>query len=145
MASTSENQPTQAVRFSDVNEEIKPDKALQHVSDLTDCGEHSKEPLSPEAEEEIRNLSMTLQKSRCQARRMEKFSFEPVSLPTSRVSTRLMVYQLATDLFVGSVSNSSVAHTFGTLILPRRNRSTSFSSCLRDALSSADPSRHHLT
>lgn len=99
MASTSENQPTQAVRFSDVNEEIKPDKALQHVSDLTDCGEHSKEPLSPEAEEEIRNLSMTLQKSRCQARRMEKFSFEPVSLPTSRVSTRLMVYQLATDLF----------------------------------------------
>ncbi|PSN62201.1 Pkinase-domain-containing protein [Corynespora cassiicola Philippines] len=84
MTSNAADQP--GVRFSDVNQEIEPEEALHHVSTLTNTGStlDSKEPLSPEAEEEIRNLSMNLQKSRCQARRMENFSFEPVSLPASR-------------------------------------------------------------
>lgn len=86
MASTPQEQP-QAVRFSDVNQEIEPEGAVQAVSDLTGTAKASREePLSPQAEEELRNLSSTLQKSRCQARRMENFSFEPVSLPPSRVS-----------------------------------------------------------
>ncbi|OCL11285.1 Pkinase-domain-containing protein, partial [Glonium stellatum] len=86
MASTESNQPQQAVRFSSVNEEISPETSLQHVETLTSASscEKPKEELSPEAQEEIRNLSMTLRKSRCQARRMENFSFEPVSLPASR-------------------------------------------------------------
>ncbi|KAF2188195.1 Pkinase-domain-containing protein [Zopfia rhizophila CBS 207.26] len=79
-----QDQPQQAVRFNFPNQEIEPNEALQHVSTLTGAGEKYKEQLSPEAEEEIRNLSVTLQKSRCQARRMENFSFEPVSLPASR-------------------------------------------------------------
>jgi len=83
--STSPQDPPQTVRFSDIDEEIEPAAALQHVSDLTGAGQDEKEPLSPEAEQEIRNLSMTLQKSRCQARRMENFSYEPMSLPASRV------------------------------------------------------------
>lgn len=85
------DEPAQTVRFSDVNQEIEPDTALQHVSTLTGTGEKREEQLSPEAEKELRNLSMTLQKSRCQARRMENFSYEPVSLPASRVSDPLQM------------------------------------------------------
>ncbi|KAH7069039.1 kinase-like domain-containing protein [Paraphoma chrysanthemicola] len=82
MASTA---PEQSVRFSDVNEEIEPEKAVEIISKLTSTGkEHREGPLSPAAEEELRNLSSALQKSRCQAKRMENFSFEPVSLPPSR-------------------------------------------------------------
>jgi hypothetical protein len=84
MASTTQEQP-QSVRFSDVNEEIEPEKAVEPLCDVTGVGKHAG-PMSPQAEEELRNLSSTLQKSRCQAKRMENFSFEPVSLPASRVS-----------------------------------------------------------
>ncbi|OSS44938.1 hypothetical protein B5807_09181 [Epicoccum nigrum] len=81
----SEQLPPQSVRFSDVNQEIEPEGALQHVTGLTGSGETaSKEPLSPQAEQELRSLSSTLQQSRVQAKRMENFSFEPVSLPPSR-------------------------------------------------------------
>ncbi|KAF2873416.1 kinase-like protein [Massariosphaeria phaeospora] len=83
MSSTPQDQP-QAVRFSDVDREIPSEAALQHVSSLTGPGAQSREPPSPEVEEEMRSLSMTIQKSKCQAKRMENFSFEPVSLPPSR-------------------------------------------------------------
>lgn len=87
MASASTEVPSQAVRFSSVNQEIEPEQAVQHVSALTNDGKQDREKLSPEAEEELRILSMSVQQSRCQAKRMENFSFEPVSLPASRVST----------------------------------------------------------
>ncbi|KAF2739066.1 Pkinase-domain-containing protein [Polyplosphaeria fusca] len=74
----------QSVRFSSKNQEIEPEDAVQHVSALTNTGNIKEEHLSPEAEEELRNSAVCLQKSRCQARRMENFSFEPVSLPASR-------------------------------------------------------------
>lgn len=86
MGSVSEPQPAPAVRFSEVNQEIEPAEAVRHVTELTGAGQHAQEPLSAEAQEELRTLSISLQKSRCQARRMENFSFEPVSLPASRVS-----------------------------------------------------------
>jgi hypothetical protein len=89
MASPVSEQAPQSVRFSDINQEIEPEGALQHVTGLTGAGETSKEPLSPQAEQELRNLSSTLQQSRVQAKRMENFSFEPVSLPPSRVSKAL--------------------------------------------------------
>lgn len=80
--------PAQSVRFSDVHEEIEPSDAVQDVAHLTASANppNHDAPLSPHAEEELRNLSSTLQKSRMQAKRMENFSFEPVSLPPSRVS-----------------------------------------------------------
>jgi hypothetical protein len=79
--------PAQTVRFSDVNQEIEPEQAVRDVADLTGTAREPQDgPLSPQAEEELRNLSTTLQKSRMQATRMENFSFEPVSLPPSRVS-----------------------------------------------------------
>ncbi|OAL03877.1 Pkinase-domain-containing protein [Phaeosphaeriaceae sp. SRC1lsM3a] len=84
MASPAPDQP-QSVRFSDVNEEIEPERAVEPLRDLTSSGKDARDgPLCPQAEEELRNLSSTLQNSRCQARRMENFSFEPVSLPASR-------------------------------------------------------------
>ena len=55
---------------------------------MTDVsGEEGKEyeDLSPQAKEEIKSLAMTLQKSRLQESRMANFTYEPVSLPASRV------------------------------------------------------------
>jgi hypothetical protein len=67
-------EPPQSVRFSGVNEEIESSRPA------------GQELLSPQADEELRNLSASLQTSRCQARRMENFAFEPVSAAPSRVS-----------------------------------------------------------
>lgn len=84
MATTPQD-PPQSVRFSDVNQEIEP--AVQHVAALAGPARPERDgPLGAQAEEELRSLSSTLLSSRCQARRMEHFSFEPVSLPPSRVS-----------------------------------------------------------
>ena len=80
-----EQQPAQAVRFSDVNEEIEPTAALPHVASPPIDNDHTLDQLDPQAERELRDLSKSIQNSRCQAKRMEKFSFEPVSLPASRV------------------------------------------------------------
>ena len=87
---TSSPQP-QSVRFSDVHEEIEPEQAVKDVAELTGTASMPPHdgPLSPQAEEDLRNLSSTLQKSRMQAKRMENFSYEPVSLPPSRVSKAL--------------------------------------------------------
>jgi hypothetical protein len=76
----------QSVRFSDIHEEIEPVKALGPVVSISGTGEQRDDELSPEAQEELRALSKTLQQSRCQARRMANFAYEPVSLPPSRVS-----------------------------------------------------------
>ena len=68
------------VRFSERNQEIAPVRNAP--------GRYVRDDLSPEAQAELRNLSMTLQNSRIQASRMGDFAFEPVSLPASRVSLR---------------------------------------------------------
>lgn len=99
MASTTADQP-QSVRFSDVNEEIEPKQAVQDVCEITGSGQGARDgPLSPGTEEELRNLSTTLQKARCQARRMENFSFEPVSLPPSRVSRPATAQHFLTNIY----------------------------------------------
>ncbi|KAL5387133.1 hypothetical protein DPSP01_003743 [Paraphaeosphaeria sporulosa] len=77
----------QSVRFSDVHQEIEPEKALEPITSISGSGEQLNEELSPEAEQELRNLSKTLQQSRCQARRMANFAYEPVSLPPSRAAS----------------------------------------------------------
>lgn len=43
------------------------------------------EEMSPEAQEQIRSLAVTLQKSRIQENRMNNFAYEPYSMPASRV------------------------------------------------------------
>ncbi|KAF2240146.1 Pkinase-domain-containing protein [Viridothelium virens] len=74
----------QAVRFTSVNQEISPEPDLQPVETLTAPDHPPKQKLTAEAQEELRNLSVTLHKSKLQARRMENFAYEPVSLPPSR-------------------------------------------------------------
>ena len=77
--------PPQAVRFSSMNEEIEPSQSIQ-VGSIA-----SERELSPDAQEELRNLSQTLSNTRLQGRRMSNFAFEPVSLPASRVSHHLFL------------------------------------------------------
>jgi hypothetical protein len=69
------------VRFASAEETIEP------VKSLTDNDDKRADDLSPEAHEQIRNLAMTLQKSRLQESRMANFAYEPVSMPTSRVGS----------------------------------------------------------
>ena len=63
-------------RFADEDEEIDPIQSIP---------EQRPEDMSPEAREQIKNLAMTLQKSRIQENRMSNFAYEPVSMPPSRV------------------------------------------------------------
>lgn len=75
------------VRFATDVQEIEPAKA---VHDMTvPAGQDGKEyeDLTPQAKEEIKSLAMTLQKSRLQETRMANFTYEPISLPASRVSS----------------------------------------------------------
>lgn len=118
MTSAPSDQP-QSVRFSDVHDEIEPVEAVQHLADITESGKDPREgPLSPQAQEELRNLSTTMQKSRFQARRMEHFSFEPVSLPPSRVSrspNHLTTIETEANSESGSLTLTSFTDTIRTL------------------------------
>ncbi len=80
------DQPQQAVRFNSVDEEIRSHGGLQNVEEVTAPDHAPVEEFSPDAQEELRILSVSLRQSRLQSKRMEKFAFEPVSLPVSRVS-----------------------------------------------------------
>ena len=71
------------VRFAAQEETIEP------VKDSIDAEDKQADELSPEAHEQIRNLAMTLQKSRLQENRMANFAYEPVSMPPSRVCSTL--------------------------------------------------------
>ncbi|KAF1990754.1 Pkinase-domain-containing protein [Aulographum hederae CBS 113979] len=84
MASQEENPAqTQNVRFSSQNEVIEPNEnSLQQVE--TQSRAKERDDLSPEAREELQNLSSTLRQSRLQTKRLENFAYEPVSLPPSR-------------------------------------------------------------
>lgn len=84
--SSAEPSQPQAVRFASVNQEIEPAHSLHSISTLPSQYSSSDAQFSPEAQEEIRNLSRSIQSSQLQQRRMTHFAFEPVSLPTSRVS-----------------------------------------------------------
>lgn len=81
-----------AVRFASVNQEIEPAHSLQAVRKITSDNAKLARELSPEAQQEIRNLAMTVQKSRLQESRMSNFAFEPVSLPPSRVGPLFIVH-----------------------------------------------------
>lgn len=79
----SEASPPQTVRFASVNQEIEPLHSLRSVSQGPDNAATDAQ-LSPQAQDEIRSLSLGLQKSNIQQRRMSNYAFEPVSLPVSR-------------------------------------------------------------
>jgi hypothetical protein len=78
------------VRFSSVKQEISPELSFQ--SQTTIPGREPRDDIPEEAQEELRNLAMSLQKSRLQSKRMGDFAFDPVSLPVSRVSFSTNIY-----------------------------------------------------
>ena len=99
------------VRFSNNKQEIEPAVQLEHSKTAADEARGpGKEKISPEMEKELRNLSMSMQKSNIQSRRMENFAFEPVSLPASRVGSRHGLSKESTQnrltLHLGSLSLS---------------------------------------
>ena len=79
---------SQGVRFTSGLQEITPSKNDLEKTTIAEDSKQS-EDISLEAKEEIRNLAMSLQKSKLQENRMHNFQFEPVSLPASRVSPAL--------------------------------------------------------
>lgn len=99
-SSTEPSQP-QAVRFASVNQEIEPAHSLQSLSTVPSDISGGMPEFSPEAQEEIRNLSISLQSSPLQQRRMNHFAFELVSLPTSRVSES--IFELGLETFFSRI------------------------------------------
>ncbi|QDS73178.1 hypothetical protein FKW77_002343 [Venturia effusa] len=83
MSSTEPEDKT--VRFSSLKQEISPEQSFPSQPVGTIPGREPRDDIPAEAQEELRNLSMSLQKSRLQSKRMGDFAFEPVSLPVSRV------------------------------------------------------------
>ena len=88
----------QAVRFASVNQEYSLQSFITPPSQ-TPASDQGGPELNADAEEDLRNLSKSLQSSHLQQRRMSNFAFEPVSLPASRVgpsisSSGLVVFQL---------------------------------------------------
>lgn len=76
--------PTQ-VRFSSITEEIEPGQ-----SELSPVPEQPQQSLSygqnpPTDEEQLRSLAMSMQGAQLQESRLRNFSFDPMSLPSSRV------------------------------------------------------------
>ncbi|KAL8807272.1 MAG: hypothetical protein Q9182_000777 [Xanthomendoza sp. 2 TL-2023] len=83
--SVEETQPEQAVRFASVDEEIEPAQTLPSSTTQDSAQPRPQNPLTPEAQAELRSISLGLHSSQLQQRRMSNFAFEPVSLPPSRM------------------------------------------------------------
>ncbi|KAJ6102546.1 Serine/threonine-protein kinase oca2 [Penicillium sp. IBT 16267x] len=79
----SRSQPAQ-VRFSSVNQEIEPSSVLSPVSEKSLPDSH----YQATNEEDLRSLAMSLQSTQLQESRLRNYSFEPMSLPSSRVASR---------------------------------------------------------
>ncbi|KAL5362367.1 kinase-like domain-containing protein [Aspergillus floccosus] len=75
-------QPPSQVRFSSITEEIEPSE--QSASALSPG---SGSP-SEKQDDDLRSLAASLQRSQLQESRLGKFSFDPLSLPSSRVASR---------------------------------------------------------
>ncbi|KAJ5945839.1 Protein kinase [Penicillium verhagenii] len=84
----SRSQPGQ-VRFSSVNQEIEPSSMLSPVSEQSLPDSHHQEFRQRDPhEDDMRSLAMSLQSTQLQESRLRNFSFEPMSLPSSRVASR---------------------------------------------------------
>ena len=88
----------QGVRFASGVQEIEPVHSIHQLVDRSGHEVKSTEDLTTEAKEEIRNLAITLQKSKLQESRMSNYAFEPVSLPPSRVGLQTVGGQFSTLL-----------------------------------------------
>lgn len=83
-------QPGQ-VRFSSVTEEIEPSVKSPSAQDPALEGKPSSPIPNQTSDEEIRTLAATFQRSQLQESRLRNFSYEPVSLPSSRVCMQFAI------------------------------------------------------
>jgi hypothetical protein len=97
----------QGVRFASGVQEIEPVHSIHQLVDRSGHEVRSTEDLTPEAKEEIRNLAVTLQKSKLQESRMSNYAFEPMSLPPSRVGLQIIRSQ--------SFCSACISHTSSSL------------------------------
>lgn len=117
MSESEHDKPHQAVRFTSENETIAPESSLEQVENLTSPPKReSRDDLTEQAQEELKNLSITLQKSRLQTKRMEHFAYDPVSLPPSRVSLFIQHWPWFSNLTIAMVqvpsgSSQNVHHS----------------------------------
>lgn len=77
-------QPTQ-VRFSSITEEIEPGQSELSPVPESPYQSLSEEQRLPTDEEQLRSLAMSMQGAQLQESRLRNFSFDPMSLPSSRV------------------------------------------------------------
>ena len=82
-----ERQKDMQIEDDEEDEEIDPLDETKPTRKLADLPDRSVKDMTPEAQEQIRNLAIALQKSRVQENRLAGFAFEPVSMPPSRVSS----------------------------------------------------------
>ena len=80
----SKTQPGQ-VRFSSVTEEIGPSEQPVSAQDPPAEGQSSLSSPQEKSDDEIRSLAASFQRSQLQESRLRNFSYDPVSLPSSRV------------------------------------------------------------
>lgn len=73
------------VRFSSVTEEIEPSVKSLSAQDPAVEKQPSSSIPDQRSDEEIRSLAATFQRSQLQESRLRNFSYDPVSLPSSRV------------------------------------------------------------
>jgi hypothetical protein len=98
-------QPSQ-VRFSSITEEIASSR-----SELSPVPEQvpPQDSTLPTEEEQLRSLAMSLQGSQLQESRARNFSFDPMSLPSSRVCN---IYLRSTDGSSSGPSNISCSKRY---------------------------------
>lgn len=81
----------QGVRFASHDEEIEPEDALRQVETLTGAEGKPREELGSQAQQDLRSLSRSLKNTNLQPKTLEHLSYEPVSLPASRVRWSTLV------------------------------------------------------
>jgi hypothetical protein len=100
-----EQPPTEGspqVRFASANEEIAPNDGFTGLQDTTT-------PKATPGEDQagLGNLSVSLQGTQLQERRMSRFAFEPISLPASRVCRILLKLRFLPELCYTRCSKST--------------------------------------
>lgn len=97
-----------AVRFASKLQEIEPVHSLEARESTMSDG--CRRALSPEAEAELKQLSMSITNPALQHRRISNFAFEPISLPASRVPSNESA-QPGTGTIRRDLIPGSAAHT----------------------------------
>lgn len=108
------------MRFASVNQEIEPDQtAAQSRSSEPEppSDPTAANTLSPDAKDDLRSLSISLQDTRLQESRLRHFVFEPVSLPPSRVRI-LQINSSSTSLTLFALGQFSGQYHFQHHISP---------------------------